>query len=182
MGVKSLPRIKKKLITDLDSIFCAFMFYLDNVSIADLHRLYYRKSIQYTKGLPRLQKLIDDVDSLSINWLMLAREANIAELPEELEPYIFHSLQRIYENSIRPYTEIISKLETIYHKIFSNYALLRRDEAECIIDFSELDLIKDEVKKNKLLILAIEEKYLFIKQKLENKDDLLEYEDELIDV
>ena len=170
MTLKSLPRIKKKLLTDLDIIFCAFMFHLDNVSLADLHRLYYRKSIQYTKGLPRLQKLIDDVDSLSINWLMLAREANIAELPEELEPYIFHSLQRIYENSIRPYTEIISKLETIYSDTFKSYTF-------CLIDRTDLDLISSEINKNRLLIREQEEKYLYIKHKLENKDDLLEYED-----
>ena len=165
-----LPRIKKKLLTDLDIIFCAFMFHLDGVSLADLHRLYYRKSIQYTKGLPRLQKLVDDVEDLEILWLVFAREANIGELPSELEPYIFHSLQRIYENSIRPYTEVIEKLESIYQDSFINMG-------PCIIDFSELDSIKNEVNKNKLFIRAIEEKHLYIKQKLENKDDLLEYED-----
>ena len=170
MTLKSLPRIKKKLLTDLDIIFCAFMFHLDGVSLADLHRLYYRKSIQYTKGLPRLQKLVDDVEDLEILWLVLAREANIGELPEELEPYIFHSLQRIYENSIRPYTEVIEKLESIYQDTFNSYG-------PCIIDFSELDSIKQEIEKNNLLIRGISEKYLYIQQKLENKEDeLLDYE------
>ena len=165
-----LPRVKKKLLTDLDTIFISFMYHLDGVALNDIHRLYYRRSIPYSAGLPGMRKHLDNLDDLVIPWLVLAREASINRFPDELEDYTFYFLQSIYQQSIKPYTEIISKLETIYHQTFSNYA-------ECVIDFSELDLISLEIKKNRLLIRAIEEKYLFIKQKLENNDELLEYED-----
>ena len=164
------PKVKCKRLGVLDSIFISFMFYLDSVSLADIWRLYYRVSIPYSAGLPGLHKHLNYLEVLDLNWLMLAREASINRFPDELEEYVYSKLDFIYKDAIKPYTEVISKLETIYHKTFSNYA-------KCIIDFSELDLIKDEVKKNRLLIRAIEEKHLYIKQKLENKDELLEYED-----
>ena len=172
------PRVKCKRLGPLDSIFILFMVELDNVSLGNIWRLYYRKSVPYSSGLPRLKQLMKDADTLSIDYLMLAREASIGEFPTELEDYVFSKLDSIYQDSIRPYTEIISKLETIYNKTFSSYSLCSQNSyGPCLIDRTDLDLISSEINKNKLFIRAIEEKYLYVKQKLENADDLLEYED-----
>ena len=165
-----LPRVKKKLLTDLDTIFISFMYHLDGVALNDIHRLYYRRSIPYSKNLPGMRKHLDNLDDLVIPWLVLAREAAINRFPNELEEYVYSKLDFIYKESIKPYTEVISKLEIIYQDTFKSYA-------PCLIDRADLDLISLEIKKNRLLIRAIEEKYLYIKQKLENEDELLEYED-----